>query len=199
MAMDTEEEPTSYNRIVLNAITYDLPSHYVDAQPIGIGAYGSVVLVNDACTEIYQNSKRYHSDRSSLDMRRNVKVAIKKLSRPFQTAIHAKRTYREVMLLKHMRHENVIGLLDIFAPNSHRISHPCQLQEVYLVSDLLGADLNQIVKSQPLSEDHVKFLLYQLLRGLKYIHSVGIIHRDLKPSNIAVNEECELKILGKSV
>ena len=34
-----------------------------------------------------------------------------------------------------------------------------------------------------------------LLTGLKYIHSANIIHRDLKPSNIAVNEDCELKIL----
>ena len=34
-------------------------------------------------------------------------VAIKKLARPFQTAIHAKRTYREIHMLKHMDHENV--------------------------------------------------------------------------------------------
>ena len=35
----------------------------------------------------------------------------------------------------------------------------------------------------------------KILRALKYIHSAGIIHRDLKPSNIAVNEDCELRIL----
>ena len=36
-----------------------------------------------------------------------VKVAIKKIARPFQSAVHAKRTYRELRMLKHMNHENV--------------------------------------------------------------------------------------------
>lgn len=53
---------------------------------------------------------------SALDVVTNRKVAIKKLARPFQSAVHAKRTYRELKLLKHMRHENVIGLLDVFYP-----------------------------------------------------------------------------------
>jgi mitogen-activated protein kinase 1/3 len=36
--------------------------------------------------------------------------------------------------------------------------------------------------------------MYQLLRGLKYIHSANVIHRDLKPSNVCVNANCDLKI-----
>lgn len=39
-----------------------------------------------------------------------MKVAIKKLARPFQSAVHAKRTYRELRMLKHMNHENIIGV-----------------------------------------------------------------------------------------
>ena len=64
----------------------------------------------------------------------------------------------------------------------------------YIVSTLMGADLANIIKIQRLSDEHVQFLIYQIVRGLKYIHSAGVIHRDLKPSNIAVNEDCELKV-----
>ena len=46
-----------------------------------------------------------------------------------------------------------------------------------MVTHLMGADLNNIVKTQKLSDDHVQFLIYQILRGLKYIHTAGIIHR----------------------
>ncbi|XP_068075683.2 mitogen-activated protein kinase 11 isoform X1 [Danio rerio] len=131
------------------------------------------------------------SSSSAYDVRLRQKVAVKKLSRPFQSLIHSRRTYRELRLLKHMKHENVIGLLDVFTPAASLE----EFNEVYLVTNLMGADLNNIVKFQRLSDEHVQFLIYQLLRGLKYIHSAGLIHRDLKPSNVAVNEDCELRIL----
>lgn len=111
---------------------------------------------------------------SALDTKKNVRVAIKKLSRPFQSAVHAKRTYRELRLLKHMYHENVIGLLDVFHPGDNNID---SFQQIYLCTHLMGADLNNIIRTQRLSDDHVKFLVYQILRGLKYVHSAGIIHR----------------------
>lgn len=46
-------------------------------------------------------------------MKTGLKIAVKKLSRPFQSIIHAKRTYRELRLLKHMKHENVSQLVSL--------------------------------------------------------------------------------------
>jgi len=67
---------------------------------------------------IYDLINIFNIPSSAVDSRSENKVAIKKLARPFQSAIHAKRTYRELRLLKHMNHENVIGLLDVFTPAS---------------------------------------------------------------------------------
>lgn len=81
-----------------------------------------------------------------------------------------------------MNHENVIGLLDVFHPGGNTLE---SFQQVYLCTHLMGADLNNIIRTQRLSDDHVQFLVYQILRGLKYIHSAGIIHRVIELINNA--------------
>lgn len=58
----------------------------------------------------------------------------------------------------------------------------------------METDLYKLLKTQRLSNDHICYFLYQILRGLKYIHSANVLHRDLKPSNLLINTTCDLKV-----
>eukprot|EP00058_Branchiostoma_floridae_P011543 XP_002597031.1 hypothetical protein BRAFLDRAFT_96181 [Branchiostoma floridae] len=92
----TEKIKPHFYRVELNQTIWEIPERYQKVTPIGSGAYGQV------CSAFDQQSQH--------------NVAIKKLARPFQSEIHAKRSYRELRLLKHMEHENVIGLLNVMTP-----------------------------------------------------------------------------------
>jgi mitogen-activated protein kinase 1/3 len=121
----------------------------------------------------------------AVNKKSNQKVAIKQIS-PFQHRILILRTIREIKILKLLRGtcSNIIRLLDIFMTDS----------KVYLVQEFMDCDLHKVIRLQILSTDHIQYFTYQILRGLKFIHSANIIHRDLKPSNIFVNANCDLKI-----
>lgn len=115
-------------------------------------------------------------------------VAIKKIE-PFERELFCLRTLREVKFLKHFNHPNIIRILDIQKPLSFE-----GFSEVYLIQEYMDADLHSVIRTHELSDKHMTYMIYQLLKGVKYLHSCGIIHRDLKPANLLVNEKCDLKI-----
>ncbi|XP_076674105.1 serine/threonine-protein kinase nemo isoform X2 [Andrena cerasifolii] len=139
-------------------------------RPIGYGAFGVVWAVTDP--------------------RDGRRVALKKLPNVFQSLVSSKRVFRELKMLCFFKHENVLSALDILQP-----PHLDFFQEIYVITELLQSDLHKIIVSpQHLSPDHIKVFLYQILRGLKYLHSARILHRDIKPGNLLVNSNCVLKI-----
>lgn len=60
----------------------------------------------------------------------------------------------------------------------------------------MDSDLFSVIKKgdEDLQETHFQYFLYQILRGLMYIHSANVIHRDIKTRNLLINADCNMKI-----
>ncbi|KAF8329521.1 kinase-like domain-containing protein, partial [Cantharellus anzutake] len=141
---------------------------------LGSGAYGVVVSVQDEIT--------------------GETIAIKLITRAFDKVQLSKRALREITLLRHFNnHDNITGLIDmdVVGPDFNEMHAWFILLSAYCTL----ADLYQIIRSgQTLTDAHIRYFTYQILRGVKFIHSADVIHRDLKPGNLLVNSDCELKI-----
>uniref|UniRef100_A0A8R1E085 Protein kinase domain-containing protein n=1 Tax=Caenorhabditis japonica TaxID=281687 RepID=A0A8R1E085_CAEJA len=143
---------------------------YKPVQNIGAGAFGIV------CEAV---------ETSSGD-----KVAIKKVAHASATPTLARRTLREIRVLRYINHPNIVTLRDIF-----RTKGSLGI-DVFLVMDLMSNNLHHVIygNDNPLPEFIIVQFLEQLLRGLEYLHAACIAHRDLKPSNLLVNEDGTLRI-----
>jgi mitogen-activated protein kinase 1/3 len=85
---------------------------------------------------------------------------------------------------------NVVKLYEIIEP-----SNPQTFNCIYMAMEYAQSDLKKLVKSAiHLQLLHIKQLIYNILIGLKYIHSAGVLHRDIKPANILLNEDCSIRI-----
>ncbi|TYJ33469.1 hypothetical protein E1A91_A05G105600v1 [Gossypium mustelinum] len=162
-AIDLRGTPTYDGRYVRYNILgniFEVSSKYVPPiQPVGRGAYGIVCCATNSETK--------------------EEVAIKKIANAFDNRIDAKRTLREIKLLCHMDHDNIIKIKDIIIPPEKE-----KFNDVYIAYELMDTDLHQIIRSsQALTDDHCQ-----------YIHSENVLHRDLKPSNLLLNANCDLKI-----
>ncbi|KAK6747302.1 hypothetical protein RB195_000481 [Necator americanus] len=169
-SMASTSVPENYYVVPIGETQMVILKRYENLRLIGSGAQGIVCAATDTVT--------------------NKPVAIKKLSRPFQNVTHAKRAYREFILMNLVNHKNIIGLLNAFSPQREVE----EFNDLYIVMELMDANLCQVIQMD-LDHERLSYLLYQMLCGIKHLHSAGIIHRDLKPSNIVVKSDCTLKIL----
>ncbi|CAD7936392.1 unnamed protein product [Amoebophrya sp. A120] len=140
---------------------------YDVVQKLGKGAYGIVWKA---------------IDKKSRDV-----VALKKCYDAFQNATDAQRTFREIMFLQDLSgHENIVHLINVLKADNDR--------DIYIVTDYMESDLHAVIRANILEDIHKQYIIYQMLRCLKYMHTGKMLHRDIKPSNILLNSDCLVKV-----
>lgn len=144
--------------------------NYEPIKFIGEGAYGKVI--------------------SAFNIKTKQRVAIKKVNHLFEDLIDTKRVLREITLLRFMKNDNVVELLDIEYDESDK-----NFNTIFLIFEILASDLHKVIISNiHLSLFEIRHIVYNILCGIKYIHSCSVLHRDLKPGNILLGEGCRIKI-----
>ncbi|XP_017589805.1 PREDICTED: mitogen-activated protein kinase 4 [Corvus brachyrhynchos] len=97
---------------------------------------------------------------------------------------------------RRLDHENIVKVYEVLGPKGANLRGDFfKFNMVYIVQEYMETDLARLLEQGKLAEEHAKLFMYQLLRGLKYIHSANVLHRDLKPANIFIStEDLVLKI-----
>lgn len=123
------------------------------------------------------------------------------------------RTFREVMFLQELtRHDNIIKCAYwLSCCTAHAVpagcsaddlAHPRRLlnvlkadndRDLYLTFDFMETDLHAVIRANILEEVHKQYIMYQLLKALKYLHSAELIHRDIKVCLPAVPSQCQCR------
>ena len=122
----------------------------------------------------------------AVDRKTKKLVALKKIFDAFSNQTDSQRTYREVMFLQRLEHDNIVKLLNVIKAESRL--------DLYLVFELMETDLYATIRAGILQDVHKQFITYQLLRCIRYLHHAEIIHRDLKPANVLLNSDCLAKL-----
>lgn len=149
---------------------FKVSPNYTIKEVIGKGSYGTVA--------------------AAVETSYGAQVAIKKVTNIFTRDILLKRAIRELKFMRYFKgHKNIVNLLDL------EIVFDKAYDGLYCYQEMIDYDLARVIHSSvQLSEFHIQNFCYQIMCGLKYIHSADVIHRDLKPGNILCSIQGTLKI-----
>ncbi|XP_070544778.1 cyclin-dependent kinase-like 2 isoform X2 [Ptychodera flava] len=116
----------------------------------------------------------------------NQVVAIKKFLESEEDKMVKKIAMREVRMLKQLRHENLVNLIEVFR----------RKKRLYLVFEFVDHTVLDELERYPngLDELMCRKVLWQVLKGVEFCHNHNIIHRDVKPENILVSKSGVVKI-----
>lgn len=144
---------------------YGKLEHYTKLEQLGEGSYATVY--------------------KGVSKRNNMFVALKEIALQEEEGIPFT-AIREASLLKDLKHANIVRLHDIIPAKEHLV----------LVFEYLHTDLCFYLEERPygVQPNNAKLLLFQLLRGLTYIHKKKILHRDIKPQNVLLSNRGDLKL-----
>jgi len=166
----TDKNQNKMHSFTISKIKFTIEEKYEFIKQIGLGSFSAVC--------------------SCYDRKDNRNVAIKKVTNAFDDLEDARHILREIKLLSFFDHDNIVTLLDVAKPENKS-----NYNDVYVITDLMETDLHRVIYSrQELTDEHIQYFIYQILRGTLYFHSANVIHRDLKPANILANKNCDLKI-----
>ncbi|XP_043484240.1 cyclin-dependent kinase-like 4 [Leptopilina heterotoma] len=139
---------------------------YENLEVVGEGSYGVVM-------------KCRHKETGQI-------VAIKKFLETEEDIHVRKLAFREIRMLRRLRHENLVNLLEVFR----------RRKRFYLVFEYLDHTVLDELETVGggLGPDVSKRHIFQVIRGLHFCHSNNIIHRDIKPENVLVSPNGVVKL-----
>jgi len=147
---------------------FRLPINFQYHKTLGSGSYGTVAA--------------YYAYLCNAEV---VEYAVKRIPDVFDDTLVTRRTLREIKLMRHFSHPNVVRLIDVIPilPNG---------KDLYMITELLTYDLDTLIRSKrnaPFTHKTITSFAYQMLKGIECLHQARVIHRDLKPGNIFIRKD----------
>ena len=149
---------------------------------IGEGTFGMVFKAEYIGDPIYAEKNKIPK-----------KVALKKIKMEDSKEGFPITALREIMLMKKCHHDNILEILEIVTSKIY--TKNTKKEEVYLVFEYMEHDLSGLsLAKYKFNLPQIKYIMYQLLKGVQYLHNNNIIHRDIKCANILINNNGKIKL-----